>query len=83
MTDRSDFVITGMSCASCALRVERKLNKLPDIEASVNYATGIAHIESTSAIDLSVIQSTVSNAGYGALVMDDTLGDSLENIEKS
>ncbi|MGA1324616.1 MAG: heavy metal translocating P-type ATPase, partial [Candidatus Nanopelagicales bacterium] len=83
VTDRSDFVITGMSCASCALRVERKLNKLPGIEASVNYATGIAHIESTSAIDTAVIQNTVSNAGYGALVMDDTLGDTLENIEKS
>lgn len=72
-----------MSCASCAQRVERKLNKLPGVEASVNYATGIAHVESGAEINTELIQTTVSNAGYGALVMDDTLGDTLENIEKS
>lgn len=72
-----------MSCASCAQRVERKLNKLPGIEASVNYATGIAHVESLQPIQTEIIQTTVTNAGYGALVMDDTLGDTLENIEKS
>ncbi|MEN9922640.1 MAG: hypothetical protein RIS09_154 [Actinomycetota bacterium] len=72
-----------MSCASCALRVEKKLNKIPGLEASVNYATGLAHVESTNPIDTKVVQETVESAGYGALVMDETLGEALEYIEQT
>ena len=36
--------ITGMTCASCAARVEKKLNKLEGVEASVNYATETASV---------------------------------------
>ena len=42
-----DLDITGMTCASCANRIERKLNKMDGVSASVNYATEKAHIEST------------------------------------
>ena len=41
-----DLDITGMTCASCANRIERKLNKMDGVSASVNYATEKAHIES-------------------------------------
>lgn len=40
-----DLDITGMTCASCANRIERKLNKMDGITASVNYATEKAHID--------------------------------------
>ena len=42
----SDVVldISGMTCASCATRIERKLNRLPGVEASVNYATDKASV---------------------------------------
>ena len=36
--------IAGMTCASCATRIERKLNKLPGVEATVNYATEKARV---------------------------------------
>ena len=36
--------ITGMTCTSCATRIERKLNKLPGVEATVNYATEKARV---------------------------------------
>jgi cation transport ATPase len=36
---RVELSVTGMSCAACAARVERRLNKLPEVSASVNYAT--------------------------------------------
>ena len=36
--------VEGMSCGSCAARVERALNALPDVEASVNFATGEARV---------------------------------------
>jgi len=42
-----DLDITGMTCASCATRVERKLNKIPGVAASVNYATEKARVHST------------------------------------
>src|SRR5690606_244581 len=38
-TQHVDLAITGMTCASCSARIERKLNKLDGVEASVNLAT--------------------------------------------
>ena len=37
-----DLQIGGMTCASCAARIERRLNKLDGVESSVNYATELA-----------------------------------------
>ncbi|MFJ6485893.1 cation transporter [Streptomyces sp. NPDC091682] len=39
-----ELAITGMTCASCVARVERKLAKLPGVSATVNLATATAHI---------------------------------------
>jgi Cu+-exporting ATPase len=39
-----DLQIGGMTCASCAARIERRLNKLDGVEASVNYATELARV---------------------------------------
>jgi Cu+-exporting ATPase len=44
-SDRVELPITGMTCASCANRIERKLNKLDGVTASVNYATEKATVE--------------------------------------
>ncbi|MEU4454025.1 heavy metal translocating P-type ATPase [Nocardioides sp. NPDC023903] len=64
-----ELEINGMTCASCANRIERKLNKLDGVAATVNYATEKAKIsvaaESTD-IDASVLIATVESAGYGA-----------------
>ena len=40
--ERIELPITGMTCASCAARVEKRLNRLEGVEASVNYATETA-----------------------------------------
>lgn len=40
-----DLAVTGMTCASCAARIEKKLNKVPGVVATVNYMTGTAHDE--------------------------------------
>ena len=45
MTQSVDLDITGMTCASCANRIERKLNKLDGVRATVNYATERATVE--------------------------------------
>ena len=40
-----ELSISGMTCASCAARIERKLNKLDGVSASVNYATAKASVD--------------------------------------
>ncbi|WP_448007003.1 heavy metal translocating P-type ATPase [Agromyces bauzanensis] len=57
-----------MTCASCATRIERKLNKLPGVEASVNYATEKAHVRAASAeaLDPAELIAAVEAAGYRA-----------------
>ncbi|GAA4373249.1 heavy metal translocating P-type ATPase [Agromyces bauzanensis] len=63
-----ELEIEGMTCASCATRIERKLNKLPGVEASVNYATEKAHVRAASAeaLDPAELIAAVEAAGYRA-----------------
>lgn len=61
-----ELQIGGMTCASCAMRIEKKLNKLEGVEASVNYATEKARITSTGALDPQVLITEVEKTGYTA-----------------
>lgn len=59
--------ISGMTCASCAARVEKKLNKHDGVHAEVNYATEKATITGdTDALDADALIATVKKTGYGA-----------------
>ena len=60
-----ELEITGMTCASCATRIERKLNRLPGVEATVNYATEKARVRGTD-VDTADLISAVESAGYQA-----------------
>lgn len=60
--------IGGMSCASCSARIERKLNKLNGVRASVNYATERAIVHGVSADDTDRVVEAVGKAGYTAVV---------------
>lgn len=59
-----DVDIVGMTCTTCAQRIERKLNKLPGVEASVNYATESAHITFTDPVAVQDLLNTIEAAGY-------------------
>jgi len=61
-----DLDITGMTCASCANRIERKLNKLDGVTASVNYATERAHVRRLADVPPDLLIQTVRAAGYDA-----------------
>src|SRR5699024_1502231 len=61
-----DLAITGMTCASCSARIERKLNKMEGVEASVNLATEKAHVEYSAPLTVEDLMTVVRNAGYGA-----------------
>ncbi|MEO6702826.1 MAG: HAD-IC family P-type ATPase, partial [Jatrophihabitantaceae bacterium] len=59
-----EYTIGGMTCASCAARIEKKLNRLPGVQAEVNYATGLAAVL-TSRTEADII-ATVEAIGYTA-----------------
>ncbi|MBA4023852.1 MAG: copper-translocating P-type ATPase [Gordonia sp.] len=61
-----DLEIGGMTCASCANRIERKLNKLDGVDATVNYATEKASVRYADPIDTAALIATVEAAGYSA-----------------
>nr|WP_052466005.1 heavy metal translocating P-type ATPase [Mobilicoccus massiliensis] len=58
--------VTGMTCASCANRIQRKLNKLDGVTANVNYATEKAKVSYPADITPEQLVETVEQAGYGA-----------------
>ncbi|MEV0712256.1 heavy metal translocating P-type ATPase [Nocardia aurea] len=64
--DRVELVIGGMTCASCAARIEKKLNRLDGVTASVNYATEKARVDVTGDISPEQLIATVEQAGYTA-----------------
>ena len=71
-TEQLELPITGMTCASCANRVERKLNQLEGVRASVNYATERATVElEPGAVAPERLVEAVESAGYGALLPAD------------
>ncbi len=64
-----DLAVTGMTCAACAMRIEKKLNRLDGVAASVNYATEKAHVDfDPSIVDTDRLVAAVEAAGYGVRV---------------
>ena len=61
-----DLDIGGMTCASCAARVEKKLNRMPGVTATVNYATERAHVALPEGFTISDAIATVEATGYSA-----------------
>ena len=64
-----DLAISGMTCASCSARIERKLHKLEGVEATVNLATEKARVRYAAPLTTEDILATVRATGYGAEVL--------------
>lgn len=62
--------VTGMTCASCVARVEKRLNKLDGVSASVNLPLEIATVTLTADIPAETLIAQVEKAGYGASLLD-------------
>src|SRR5215468_8200429 len=65
-TGRVELEIGGMTCASCAARIEKKLNRLDGVSASVNFATEKAAVTYPATLDPSTLIATVEQTGYTA-----------------
>lgn len=61
-----ELEITGMTCASCAARIEKKLNKLDGVAATVNYATEKAAVSVPAGYDPRILVAEIEKAGYAA-----------------
>ncbi len=61
-----EIVIGGMTCASCAARIEKKLNRMPGVSATVNYATEKAKVSFAADVDPANLVATVEATGYTA-----------------
>ncbi|MFI6428586.1 heavy metal translocating P-type ATPase [Promicromonospora sp. NPDC050880] len=61
-----DLEIGGMTCASCAMRIEKKLNRLDGVTATVNYATEKAKVTTPAGYDLAAVVAEVEKTGYTA-----------------
>ena len=65
-----DLAITGMTCASCSARIEKKLGKLDGVDAVVNLATEKATVRFAEPVTVEQLLSTVRATGYGAEVVE-------------
>ena len=78
-----DLPIVGMTCASCAGRVERALRKVPGVtEVSVNLANERAHVEATGGIDPDSLIAAVDKAGYSASLQPDTAAQAADQQQR-
>jgi P-type Cu+ transporter len=62
----TDLVIGGMTCASCATRIEKKLNKLDGVTATVNFATEAARVSFPETLTVAELIAVVERTGYTA-----------------
>jgi len=67
------FQVEGMTCASCVGRVEKTLNAMQGVTATVNLASETVRIDSDAAFDTALITQTLADAGYPAVIEEVTL----------
>jgi len=65
-TQQVDLVIGGMTCSSCAARIQKRLNKLDGVDAAVNFATEQARVTAPAGVSAEQLIAEVEKAGYTA-----------------
>ena len=73
------YSVTGMTCSSCVASVERALNTVPGVRASVNFASETVHVLAPEELPTQIIISKIKSAGYGATLLADSEGPALQN----
>lgn len=79
MSKQKEYIIEGMSCASCAMTVENAVSKMPGVDkASVNLATEIMIVEANDSVTPEDIAKVVDGVGYGARLRGKSVEEELE-----
>jgi Cu+-exporting ATPase len=76
-----ELAIGGMTCASCATRIERTLNKLDGVTAAVNYATEKAQVEYAPQVSTADLIAVIADTGYTATAAETTAGEDVSTSE--
>ncbi len=80
---RVELAIGGMTCASCAARVERKLNKVDGVTATVNYATEKAQVGYPARLSVDDLKAVVEAAGYSASLPEPEVPETPEETPRT
>jgi Cu+-exporting ATPase len=64
------FAVTGMTCSSCVNSIERALNEIPGVSASVNFASETVHLLAPADFSPDIAIKKIKSAGYGATLLD-------------
>jgi P-type Cu+ transporter len=78
-----DLSVRGMTCAACAARVEKKLNAIASVSATVNLATERARVTAPASVPVQMLIDVVERAGYGADVLDRGPGSDVATVDDS
>ena len=79
----AEIGLTGMTCAACATRIEKVLNRVPGVHANVNFATEIAAVGFDPAVaSVEQLIAVVARAGYGATLRQDAEADRKRDQER-
>ena len=79
MSKQKEYIIEGMSCASCAMTIENAVSKIPGVhKASVNLATEIMTVEANDSVTPEVIAKVVDGVGYRAHPRGKSVEEELE-----
>ena len=73
------FSVSGMTCSSCVNTVEKSLNSMSGVSASVNFATETVHILAPAEVKTSELIKKIKSSGYGAVLIEDGAGPAMHN----
>ena len=73
------FSISGMTCSSCVNTIEKALNAIDGVSASVNFASETVHVLAPAELKPSEIIKKIKSSGYGAVLLEDAEGPALHN----
>lgn len=66
----ADLQLVGMSCVNCAAKIEKTLNAIPSVQATVNFATEKAHVEYSGSVQTRDLIKAIQQVGYQAFEMN-------------
>ena len=73
--------VQGMTCTSCAARIEKKLNRMEGVSATVNYATEKATVQVSDSVEPAALIATIEQAGYGATLPAETVDEHQRELD--
>jgi len=76
--EQVDLAVSGMTCGACATKIEKALNHLEGVTATVNFATESARVTMTDTVSTNEIIAAVEEAGYRARLLQDTTPEMLD-----